>query len=68
MSSKYIETICIEKEFKTEVWCSCGNGLCVSSKFEITDDTICVTVEPCEVCLKKSYYNGYEDNGDTRNV
>ena len=57
----YTQEIEISKEFYTEVWCSCGNGICREAKWDIDNDCIIVTVEPCEKCIKEAYENGLED-------
>ena len=44
-------------EIEIEVWCSCGEGLCRQTDVRGT----AFTIEPCEVCLKKKYDEGYSD-------
>lgn len=53
-------------EIKTEfeVYCSCGQGLCASTKVDYrrTENRGTVTVlvvEPCETCKTKSWNKGY---------
>lgn len=44
-----------------EVYCSCGNGLCSTSKTGLNSKGyLYITVEPCEKCIARAQDIGYE--------
>jgi len=50
----------VEVTAEIEVWCSCGKGLCRQS----TGSRGYITVDPCEVCLKKAIEEGHSKGYD----
>lgn len=51
-----------DMEVSFEVYCTCGNGLCATTRVSYNRGIPQIVVEPCEKCLAQEYDKGY-DNG-----